>query len=93
MLLNYRSLMARPFRLEFEGALYDVKARGNGRQAIFVDDEDRASFLANLGRVTGRFDWRVWAWCLTGNHYHLPIETMRPTLSRGMREVNDVYTQ
>jgi putative transposase len=28
-----------------------------------------------------------------GNHYHLLVETLRPTLSRGMREINGVYTQ
>jgi putative transposase len=77
--------MARSLRLEFDGALYHVMARGNARQAIFVDDVDRAAFVANLGRVTGRFDWRVWAWCLMGSHYHLLVETMRPTLSRGVR--------
>ena len=85
--------MARPLRLEFEGALYHVIARGNAREAIFLDDEDREAFLANLGRVAERFDWRLWAWCLMGNHYHLLVETLRPTLSRGMREVNGVYTQ
>lgn len=85
--------MARPLRLEFEGALYHVIARGNAREAIFLDDEDREAFLSNLGRVAERFDWRLWAWCLMGNHYHLLVETLRPTLSRGMREVNGVYTQ
>lgn len=58
------------------------------RARIFLDDEDREAFLANLGRVAERFDWRLWAWCLMGNHYHLLVETLRPTLSRGMREVN-----
>ncbi|MFN9792695.1 MAG: transposase [Pseudomonadota bacterium] len=82
--------MARSLRLEFDGALYHVMARRNARQAVFVDDVDRAAFVANLGRVTGRFDWRVWAWCLMGSHYHLLVETMRLTLSRGMREVNGV---
>ncbi|PKM03445.1 MAG: addiction module toxin RelE, partial [Gammaproteobacteria bacterium HGW-Gammaproteobacteria-7] len=80
-------------RLEFDCALYHVMARGNAREAIFLDDEDRRAFVANLGRVAGRFDWRLWAWCLMGNHYHLLVETLRPTLSRGMREVNGVYTQ
>ena len=56
-------LMARPLRIEFEGALYHVMARGNARAAIFLDDEDRQAFIDNLGRVCGRFDWRVWAWC------------------------------
>ena len=85
--------MARPLRIEFEGALYHVMARGNARSDIFLDDRDRQAFIDNLGRVCGRFDWRVWAWCLMGNHYHLLVETLEPTLSRGMREVNGVYTQ
>jgi len=85
--------MARPLRIEFEGAFYHVMARGNARQIIYQDDRDRKSFIDNLGRVCLRFDWTVWAWCLMGNHYHLLIETREPTLSKGMREVNGVYTQ
>jgi REP element-mobilizing transposase RayT len=85
--------MARPLRIEFEGALYHVMARGNARGEIFLDDHDRKAFIDNLGRVCARFDWRVWAWCLMSNHYHLLIETLRPALSKGMREVNGVYTQ
>ena len=85
--------MARPLRIEFEGALYHVMSRGNARSDIFLDDEDRQLFVENLGRVSGRFDWRVWAWCLMSNHYHFLVETLEPTLSRGMREVNGVYTQ
>ena len=68
-------------------------ARGNAQADIFLDDEDRQAFVDNLDRVCGRFDWRVWAWCQMTNHYHLLIETLRPTLSKGMREVNGVYTQ
>jgi len=85
--------MARPLRIEFEGALYHVMARGNARGEIFLDDDDREAFIENLGRVCARFDWRVWAWCLMSNHYHLLVETIRPTLSKGMREINGVYTQ
>jgi len=85
--------MARPLRIEFEGALYHVVARGNARSDIFFDDEDRQVFIDNLERVCGRFVWRVWAWCLMNNHYHLLIETLEPTLSKGMREINGVYTQ
>ena len=83
---------ARPLRIEYPGALYHVMARGNARAAIF-DDEDRQAFIDNLGRVAARCDWLVWAWSLMDNHYHLLIETRQPTLSRGMREVNGVYSQ
>ena len=85
--------MVRPLRIEFEGALYHVMARGNARADLFLDDTDRQAFIDNLGRVCGRFHWRVWAWCLMSNHYHLLIETLEPSLSQGMREVNGVYTQ
>ena len=85
--------MARPLRIEFEGAFYQVMARGNARQDIFLDDADHQRFIDNLGRVAQRFDWRLWAWCLMGNHYHLLIETRQPTLSNGMREDNGVHTQ
>ena len=85
--------MARPLRIEYPGAVYHVMARGNGRDAIVADDEDRQVFVDNLGRVCSRFGWRVWAWCLMDNHYHLLVETPKPNLSRGMREVNGVYTQ
>lgn len=85
--------MARPLRIEFEGALYHVMARGNARTDIFLDEVDRRIFVENLGRVCERFHWLVWAWCLMSNHYHLLVETLQATLSRGMREVNGVYTQ
>ena len=68
-------------------------ARGNAREDIFRNDADRLHFLLCLGAVCARFDWQVWAYCLMDNHYHLLVETRRATLSRGMREVNGVYTQ
>lgn len=37
--------MAHPLRIEFPGALYHVTSRGNARQIIFRDDEDREMFL------------------------------------------------
>ncbi|MGH8398256.1 MAG: transposase, partial [Gammaproteobacteria bacterium] len=85
--------MARPLRIELAGAFHHVMARGNARQSIFRGASDREEFLGILKRVCGRFDWRVWAYCLMDNHYHLLVETREPTLSRGMREINGIYTQ
>ncbi len=85
--------MARPLRIEFPGAVYHVTARGNARRKIYRDDEDREAFLATLAWVVERFGWRCHAYCLMDNHFHLLIETPRPNLSRGMRQLNGVYTQ
>jgi putative transposase len=85
--------MARPLRLEFPGAIYHVTARGNAKAAIFLGDDDRESFLELLARVVKRYEWICHAHCLMGNHYHLLIETPRPSLSAGMRQLNGVYAQ
>ena len=67
--------MSRPLRLEYSGAVYHLTARGNARQAIFLDNADRELFLACLGEVVARFGWLCHAFCLMDNHYHLLIET------------------
>ena len=85
--------MARPLRIEYPGAFYHLTARGNARQAISLDDSDRTTFLAVYAEVAARFGWRTHAWCLMDNHYHLVVETPEANLSRGMRQLNGVYTQ
>ena len=85
--------MARPLRIEYEGAVYHATSRGNAGKDIFLDDVDRARFLEILGVTVERFGWICHAYCLMTNHYHLLIETPEPNLSRGMKYLNGVYTQ
>jgi len=76
--------MPRRLRVEFAGAVYHVMARGNERREIFRDDEDRRRFLEALGDSVTRFGWRIHAYCLMPNHYHVLIGTPRANLGRGM---------
>ena len=85
--------MARPLRIEFPGAVYHLTSRGDRREPIFADDEDRESFLDVLAQAMARFDAQVLAFCLMGNHYHLVVHTRQANLSRLMRHLNGVYTQ
>jgi len=85
--------MARPLRIEYDGAVYHVTARGNARKAIFRGDEDRLTFLNTLAGVNERYNWICHGYCLMNNHYHLIIETPDGNLSKGMRQLNGVYTQ
>lgn len=68
--------MARDLRIEFAGALYHVTSRGDRREAIFEDDEDRETFLRVGVEVAARYHWLCHAYCLMPNHYHLLIETV-----------------
>jgi putative transposase len=85
--------MARPLRIEFPGALYHVTSRGDGQDDIYRGDTDRQAFLAVFGEVCERFNWWAHAYCLMTNHYHLLVETPDGNLSKGMRQLNGVYTQ
>lgn len=85
--------MARPLRLGFAGALHHITARGDRREPICEDDQDDIEFLGLLGKVSQQHNWLCHAYCLMGNHYHVLVETPEGNLSRGMRQLNGVYTQ
>ena len=83
--------MARSLRIEFEGGVYHVTTRGWERCDVVRDDEDRAHWVRLLDRVARRFGWRVFAWALMRNHWHLFLSTPEANLSRGMHDLNSGY--
>jgi putative transposase len=85
--------MARPLRIEYEGAWYHVMNRGQAHIPIFLNDHHRQIFLDLLWDVHQRFGAEIHAYCLMENHYHLIIRTPLGNISRIMRHVDGVYTQ
>jgi REP element-mobilizing transposase RayT len=85
--------MSRPLRLEFPGGLYHVTSRGDRRENIYLNDVDRYKWLELFSQVCQRFNWKCYAYCLMSNHYHIVVETVEGNLSKGMRQLNGVYTQ
>jgi len=83
--------MARPLRIEMPEGVYHVTSRGLERRAIVRDDVDRGRWLVLLGRVAERRDWRVYAWALMNNHFHLFLRTPHGDLSAGMHDLNSGY--
>ena len=85
--------MARPLRNDFAGGLHHLTSRGNNKDDIFLDEDDRLHFLALLAATVIRFGWRLYAWVLMTNHFHLEVETPEANLSRGMHWLNTRYVQ
>jgi REP element-mobilizing transposase RayT len=83
--------MSRPLRLEHPGAIWHVTSRGNERRDIYRDDQDRRFFLDLLGQVVRLNRWILHAYVLMSNHYHLLVETPLPTLSSGVKRLNEVH--
>src|SRR5947199_10523576 len=84
--------MARKLRLQYPGAIYHVMNRGDRRDAIFADDDDRRLLLQTLGEACQKTDWEIHAWCWMSNHFHLVIETPRGNLADGMKWLLGTYT-
>ena len=77
--------MARKIRIEYAGAAYHVMARGNQGRHIYADERDRKLWLATLGEACGKTGWRIHAWVMMNNHYHLLLETPEANLVAGMK--------
>ncbi len=84
--------MARPLRIEYEGALYHLTSRGNRRERIFEDEADSRRFLELLEESLPRYAVLLHAFVLMGNHYHLLAQTERPNLARWMHWLVTSYT-
>ena len=84
--------MARKLRIQYPGAIYHVMNRGDRRDAIFADDQDRQRFLETLAQACQKTGWQVHAYCLMRNHFHLVVETPQPNLVAGMKWLLGVYT-
>ncbi|XOV72394.1 MAG: transposase [Verrucomicrobiota bacterium] len=84
--------MARKLRVEYEGAIYHILSRGNGKQDIYRDAKDRKLFLKALGETCEKTGWRVHAYCLMSNHFHLCLETPQANLVAGMKWLLGTYS-
>jgi REP element-mobilizing transposase RayT len=84
--------MPRKLRVEYAGAIYHVMNRGDRREDIFKDDQDRERFLETLGEACAKTGWQVHALCLMPNHFHLVVETPQPNLVAGMKWFLGTYT-
>jgi putative transposase len=85
--------MARPLRIEFSGGCYHVINRGNFRRNLFADGRAGEALERVLGEAATRFGWRVHAYVVMRNHFHLALELTEPNLSEGMRWLQGTWVR
>jgi REP-associated tyrosine transposase len=83
--------VARPLRVEYEGAIYHIISKGNRGDYIFADDKDKEIFLDILGRSVNRYGINIYVWCVMGNHYHLLVSMPHGNLSKAMHLIGSGY--
>lgn len=85
--------MARSLRIEYPGAVYHVIVRGNNRQAVFRDNDDRRVYLDKLHDYCVAKEVHLVSYCLLSSHAHLLVETPRGNLSKLMQAFQTSYTR
>jgi len=83
--------MARKLRIQFEGAMYHVINRGNYGRDLFGNEGEAQAFLETVGEAKAMMGWRLHAYVLMRNHYHLAMETPEPNLVEGMHWLQSTW--
>lgn len=85
--------MSRQARVHYEGALYHVICRGNNREWVFTEGEEKQRYLDLIRKYKDRFGFKLYAWVVMSNHVHLLIEVGKEPLSKIMQGLQQSYTQ
>lgn len=83
--------MARKPRIYGNSGIYHVVLRGNNRQAIFEDDEDRATFLFKLKTFSEKLNTQIYAYCLMDNHVHILLKAEDKVVSEYIKRLSGSY--
>ena len=83
--------MPRSKRERSNSGVYHVMLRGINRQNIFEDEEDRLKFLEVLKECKKKSGFRLFAYCLMGNHIHLLLKAEKEELEQIFRRIGSSY--
>ena len=79
--------MPRQARIKSESGIYHIMLRGINQQQIFEDAEDSEKFLDILSACKEISEFRLYAYCLMGNHIHLLIKEGTETLEQMFKRI------
>ena len=65
--------------------------RGVNRQSIFEDDEDRMKFIDCLTKYKEVSRYKIFAYCLMGNHVHLLLQETEEAISMIIQRISSSY--
>ena len=83
--------MARVARRRSDSGIYHIMLRGINRQNIFEDDEDRYKLLEILSYFNNQEKYKIYSYCLMGNHVHLLLKEEEDTISDAVKRISSTY--
>lgn len=86
--------MPRTARIVVPDYPFHITQRGNNRQDIFSDDEDREKYLSYLDEYSKEYKLSILAYCLMTNHVHfIAVPEQEDSLSKTFSSTHHRYSQ
>ena len=83
--------MPRQARKKSSSGIYHVMLRGINKQQIFEDEEDCEKFLWVLKETKAVSEYKLFAYCLMGNHIHLLIKEEKEPLEQIFKRIGGKF--
>ena len=83
--------MPRVSRNRSKRGIYNIVMRGINRQSIFEDEEDCIKFVQTMQKYKEVCGYKLYAFCLMGNHLHLLLMEGKEPLEQAMRRICGSY--
>jgi REP element-mobilizing transposase RayT len=78
-------------RYRSKSGIYHIIMRGINRQSIFEDEEDFIKFIQTIQKYKDVCGYKLYAYCLMGNHVHMLLMEGKEPLEQIMRRVCGSY--
>ncbi|WP_068349087.1 transposase [Kosmotoga arenicorallina] len=86
--------MPRSARIVLEGIAHHVTQRGNYRQSVFEDPEDRVKYLELIKEYSTKYGLKIYAYCLMTNHVHfIAVPEKEDSLAMTFKYAHMRYSQ
>jgi len=86
--------MPRTARIVAEGLPHHIIQRGNRRQKVFLNDNDKITYLELLYEQKLKYQMEIWSYCLMDNHVHLiVVPSNQEALAKAIGETHKNYTR
>lgn len=83
--------MPRLARIKSSTAIYHIMARSISEVNLFKDDDDKKKYLYIVKDYQKIYNFKVYAYCLMDNHFHLIIDSNGSDISKIMHSINFKY--
>ena len=85
--------MPRCARIKFIDSIFHIMIRSIDEVPFFKEDEDKKIYLSLVKKYQMQFNFKVYGYCLMGNHGHLIIDANGADISKIMHGINFSYAR